>query len=223
MEGPTPPPPPAPAKVVTSAVGLPDVGASFVSGTKGWKEQHEAARRAKLKQLEVPLTPEGQFDVTEAVPLDLVDWSAVSRIHCSAGGSAGVFFCTFADGRHVVLKGSMEPAREIFMTRIMRLVNQSAPHIREVSFGELEYSKIKECVSAHLQGEDLHKATKQLLRPQILLMEYCKGVSMLSMTPELVKQFFDVGRSPTLSRPVLQSIGRIMALDILFNNWDRKR
>lgn len=107
------------------------------------------------------------------------------------------------------------------MARVLRLSGISAPHVRAVSYSQLEYEKIKETVDTLMSGEAKHRAIKQLLRPQILVMEYVRGVSLLQMTPELASRFFDMTASPEQSRGVLHAIGRIMGADVVFNNWDR--
>lgn len=56
-------------------------------------------------------------------------------------------------------------------------------------------------------------------RPVVLVMEFVEGTTLERLKPDLAEKYFSV-KSP-LSGPILRQVGRIMALDVVCNNWDR--
>jgi hypothetical protein len=178
------------------------------------------------EDLNPPLTESGQFDGAcdgnmaflclsrlfsdnSSASIDVIAWSTLRNCkHVSEGGesSRGIVVAELLT-KKIVLKSSQEPAREMFLTRLCRWLGVAAPAIRFVVSGSDEYRQMSRAV---------HGMT---LRPVVLVMEFVSGMTMSRISAAAWAKYFSCD-SP-LAKPVLRAIGRIMALDVLTNNWDR--
>lgn len=158
---------------------------------------------------EVPLTASGQYDESGSADIDHVQWSSVRATrHLSSTGlrANGVVVVDLAKQSSVVVKSSMEPAREMFLTRLCRHLGVAAPSMRFVHRGTAEYAQML-------------RATHVVERPVLCLQDFVKGVTLEQLTTQHAQLYF---RSTSKqSSPVLRALGRIMGLDVFFNNWDR--
>ena len=89
-----------------------------------------------------------------------LDWRAADAVHGSAGGSGGVFFASWPGGQRVVVKGSGEPAREVFATRVLRALGVATPACRTLQYGDAEYEQLKLRLLALSSGELQHRVAK---------------------------------------------------------------
>ena len=217
MSVPPPPPPPVAGHVEVSSEGFHAVD------PKKWKQREIEKKAEKLKELEVPLTESAIFDVSKSASLERLDWDNACAFKTSSGGSAGVFFVEFKrdDGKHVkcVVKGSPETAREVFVARLARSLGISCPHVRVIPYCDIEFKDLQQVISKLAQGEDRHKASKNLNRPQILIMEFVDGISLYELNKDLVEKYFNA--KSELSKDVLCTLGKVLALDCFLNNFDR--
>ncbi len=99
------------------------------------------------------------FDVSLSADLSSItatSWDHATAVHSSSGGSGGVFFVSGLDGscasKQVVLKGSGEPAREAFATRVLRRLNVATPHVRVINFSTLEWANVKATIARLCEG-----------------------------------------------------------------------
>ena len=139
----------------------------------------------------------------------MISWNTLRNCrHVSEGGesSRGIVLAELLT-KKVVIKSSQEPAREMYLTRLCRWLGVAAPAVRFVVAGSDEYDQMSRAVRG------------LTLRPVVLVMEYVEGVTM-SRIPAAASSAFFSCESP-LAKPVLRAVGRIMALDVFTNNWDR--
>jgi len=111
-----------------------------------------------------------------------------------------------------VLKGTGEPARDVFSSMLARdLLEIKSPMTRVVEWSTQEYKKIKSVCNELLGGkvqeaswgglvgsEDYNKLQKQLLRPMFLVMEFVEGI----LSPFFFFFKFRVQPSSDDSRPL---------------------
>lgn len=137
------------------------------------------------------------------------DWSRLRHVWSSSGGSGGVLLCEM-DGppTKVVVKGTGEPARELFASAMMRLLLlHPPPALRPISPVPL-----LSLLPSLLSGESLNRALRPLRRPLVLLSDFVSGHSLLDLAPNDPR---------LLHSTFLFSLGQIMAFDVLVNNLDR--
>ncbi len=139
----------------------------------------------------------------------MIAWNTVRNCrHVSEGGesSRGVVVAELLTTK-IVIKSSQEPAREMYLTRLCRWLGVAAPALRFVVAGTEEYKQMSRTVRG------------MTLRPVVLVMEFVSGMTMNRISGAAGGKYFSCD-SP-LAKPVLRAIGRIMALDVFTNNWDR--
>jgi hypothetical protein len=154
-----------------------------------------------------PLTESGQFDESSSASLDDIVWSNVRNCRRLAEGgesNRGVVIGEF-NGKKIVVKSSQEPAREMFLTRLCRHLGVSAPAIRFVVAGSKEYKEMGRAVRAD--------------KPVMLVMEFVHGKTLGRISHDAAVKYFS--SESAHSSTVLRAVGRIMALDVFTNNWDR--
>lgn len=179
---PPPPPPPVAHVAIVAPVDLNEETASHVFAA------HRASEIAHNRaQMLPPLVPEDALDLSLSVDLaetTAASWSQSSGLDLSQGGSGGVVFVHgLQPAKSAVLKGSGEPAREVFATRLLRLLNIPTPQVRVICYSSLEWARVKETIARLGSGEARVQAEKSLNRPQLLLFEFVRGSSLLSVNP----------------------------------------
>ncbi len=185
------------------------------------KREHEVEKQRKLKIASNHVFPRS-CDLAE---ITSASWKHASCISSSHGGSGGVFFVDFPSAveetraaanestKKLVVKGSGEPAREVFATRVLRLLGLCSPDVRVVSFSMLEWAEVKLAVQRLCVGELRFRCEKSLNRPQLLLFEFVEGTSLLEIPP--------TQGSCWENAEFLEQLGEICAVDVVLNNLDR--
>lgn len=148
-----------------------------------------------------------------------LDWSAAVSLSTSDGGSGGVFFFDWSDGTRVVLKGTGEPARELFAQKVLSLCGASAPLCRVVSAAgptEDEWVGARKAAERLAEGDAdlLVTVRKSLNRAHLLVQEFVRGRPLLQVPPD-GEEWHDEG--------LWEKIGVVVAVDVLLNNLDRVR
>lgn len=77
-------------------------------------------KRAKARlDAHVPLRQSSAFDLSDSAELTSLQWDKASDLSSPSAGSSGLFIVTLPSGK-VVVKGSGDPAKELFACRIGR-------------------------------------------------------------------------------------------------------
>jgi len=145
-------------------------------------------------------------------------WGEARKFTRSASGSAGVFIVHFDTGL-VVVKGSSSIGQEAFVAHLARKLNITVPRCRIVEYCEAEWKELKNALfrlARQQDSSDTLKVEKELNRPNILIMEYVSGIELPALGPKAAEVF-----SGPSGANRLKEIGKIVALDIVTNNWDR--
>ncbi len=180
------------------------------------------------EELNPPLTESGQFDGEEvkcflcrhserppflaessSASIDVIAWATVCNCrNVSEGGESnrGIIVAELLK-KKIVIKSSQDPAREMFLTRLCRWLGVSAPAVRFVVCDTDEYTQMSRVVRG------------MTMRPVVLVMEFVQGTTLNKVNGTNDQRFFRCNVPE--AKPVLRSIGRIMALDVFTNNWDR--
>jgi len=170
-----------------------------------------------------------------AGPLEAPQWETAFAAEASTEGSDGVVFIATLAGVYVV-KASSRPAEEYFATRALSMLGIPVVSVRVLSHVEREWRSIKAAIKSASQQMtkrgDIEGAQRLVLRlrgplqrPQLLVMSFVPQATPLLGNPR-VKEFLDIAvGSGCLQDPCavsrLKVLGRCLAMDVLFNNFDR--
>ncbi|CAM9695222.1 unnamed protein product [Chrysoparadoxa australica] len=195
-----------------------------------WKSLKEAFPNANgtldmltqfLKQIEHEVEPPHmRVDLANAVPRDVsdADWSTVSAIQRSDGGSVGIFFIATATG--VVVAKSMTKAdfrTQSILNDLASALKINHPKMRLIEKGEPEYDTLADAVKQiftplHLDLWEVGGARDALFTGEgILLQELVKGRPLCHRGE---------GQRPLVEAD-FEGLGRLFVYDLLIRNTDR--
>ena len=151
---------------------------------------------------------------------------AATRLTGSAAGFGGVLFLHW-DEQQIVLKALADDAdavASLWVGRLLSLVNVEAPAVEVISLqgsmGRALQRRARERLSSGVVSNRLEKQRRTILEShsgRCLLMGFVDESSSL-----LPRDEHPTVGSLRLSDPgVAAALGRVMAVDVLINNWDR--
>eukprot|EP01103_Thecamoeba_quadrilineata_P003152 TRINITY_DN12962_c0_g1_i1.p1 TRINITY_DN12962_c0_g1~~TRINITY_DN12962_c0_g1_i1.p1 ORF type:complete len:420 (-),score=82.41 TRINITY_DN12962_c0_g1_i1:104-1330(-) len=167
------------------------------------------------------LNGSGDFDEDSTEQLRKIDWASVKSFKSSESGSVGVYIINIKD-KTVVVKGSKSPNSELFAVSLARHVNLSAPDTRVVARETDEMIAISTSLQLIAKDKGLDpKAIEKKLNsfPFLLIMQFVEGVSLGDLSLEEALKIFSGTDIATRKR--FRDIGKLIALDMSVNNWDR--
>jgi len=158
------------------------------------------------------------FDPENAFPADIfkeIDWDHVNGVHRIAGGTgsiSGVFFIDTDDGVFVLKFGGLNSSSEYFCSSFLSMFSIKTPKIRLLSHDEFSVylEELKDVNYSRDEERDYVSLAAQKVAP-VFLMDYIPGDVLLGL--EKIEYLKDP--------QVLYEIGRILACDVLINNYDR--
>jgi len=166
------------------------------------------------------LRPDWKFDRSQATArnIDDVNWESIIGLSCSEDGSDGVFFVETESGSFV-LKGSSTVGADLFAYELAKLYRVPVPRMRVIGFtadewhdmwkglGPLEAHVNKDSAIATPLGKCMQKAF-------MCVMDLSLGSDMEHLEKGEAAKIFK-------NEAVLKELGRVLAFDMLVNNWDR--
>jgi len=182
------------------------------------------AAEAGVKEVSSSSRPAYEFDFSAARGGDIKrkdGWAdfGVDGVHHAMGGlgSLGVFLANLkGDGGVIVAKqGSIQSASEFYCSLMYKQLGCDAPQMRVMAMAEWE--RLVEafgdvCFTSPGAGDALQSRGKQR---GALLQDFCPGVTLKH--PDAATYLQDAAYGPHL----LKQFGRIIAVDMLCNNFDR--
>lgn len=165
--------------------------------------------------MECPIALGGEFVLELSENVLSFDWKEASKLNFSSGGSGGVLFVSFNNGKKLVLKGTMEPAREVFSSRLMRRLGLGHPVVRPIGFADAEWRSLEEAMlrlESSLLADERIRLKRLLSRPVVLVMEFVSGRPL----PDLTNP-----KALAAERYALNRLGGVAAFDAWINNFDR--
>ncbi|XP_065182761.1 uncharacterized protein LOC135813598 isoform X2 [Sycon ciliatum] len=196
--GPPPPPPPPPS------------AAAAASTTGNWRQRSKGAAEKEFSD---------RSDCWQAALSASVKWEDCSALSTSSEGGSGVIFVEVQGNSNkvVVVKGSSTVVQELFAARVAKAVGVAVPEMRMTAYTQPEWRRLQQRLKAIAKSHHKAKVQKELDRPYILIMQFVKGVPLAMLTPDKAREAF----TSTNSHCLFFGLGRILALDMLMNNWDR--
>jgi hypothetical protein len=219
-----PPPPPPPNHKPTSTTIPTTPTAPSAKHNLSYKQIKELEKQglnpdgtAILSNPSIPL----HFNPTIHVPRSGSSrWDYVARVERSENGR--VFFPVFRNGTKSVLKGCTTVVQELFGYEMALNMGVCIPgNLRAIVFTNPEFYHLKKALDKCC-GDDVVKKMsieRELNRPFFMEMDFITGNTLYRHC----NQWITRGRlSGTLfTSHLLYDLGRILALDVLLNNWDR--
>jgi len=148
-------------------------------------------------------------------PLDTVSWEEATDVKWCHGGSGGVFVLKVPEGT-VCVKGAELRAGELFAQLLATALGVRTAQLRVVGPHEPEIKSVRGGLQRATPLEEEHgmKRWKLASCDSLAVMEYVDGVPMMGMPAH---QHIGAVRERTL----WVQLGRLMAFDMLINNFDR--
>lgn len=149
-----------------------------------------------------------------------IEWSSITAVKHSQHGNNGVILVETLKGSFV-LKGSNEPALELFYSVFLRSFHQSTPKMRILAYNDEEFKVMIESLErATFKDPGLYRVIQaRLNKPFILLMQYVPGIHLTSMSSKRADRALNP-RHPNCRRRLI-TIGLLTAIDVFLNNPDR--
>eukprot|EP01122_Echinamoeba_exundans_P014524 TRINITY_DN6600_c0_g1_i1.p1 TRINITY_DN6600_c0_g1~~TRINITY_DN6600_c0_g1_i1.p1 ORF type:complete len:380 (-),score=60.38 TRINITY_DN6600_c0_g1_i1:757-1896(-) len=224
MEAPVPPPPPpGPGVFKTQTLDTsipmapshpPPPPALGSSPPKTWKSKTQK-----------PAEAQPEFTYTRGDP-HKADWSQIEDVHFSDTGAEGVIFVNTVGNGTVVLKGSATLAQDYFATLLAEELSIPVAHMRIIDYsdGTREWSDLlmhmRAWAAKNSDSNGRSKSRKGVgKRCFIECMEMIVGQQLNTISEADATRYFSGETTDSIS--FLTLMGRIIALDVLLNNWDR--
>mmetsp|Transcript_97029 Transcript_97029/g.274168 ORF Transcript_97029/g.274168 Transcript_97029/m.274168 type:complete len:539 (+) Transcript_97029:86-1702(+) len=175
------------------------------------------SQKAAQEKRPSPEERQAQWRALPSAPLAGTAWDEALEAFWCHGGSGGVLLLRFPAG--VICAKNCSPT-ELFAQRLASALGVRTAGVRVLSSGGApsEQVSFREHVrrAAVSSGEEMH-AMKIMRSRHLSVMEFVDGFSMMGMDAH--KHLQELQRSGAAS--VWQDLGRLMALDMLINNFDR--
>jgi hypothetical protein len=168
------------------------------------------------------------------VDIAAVPWDACVGVKRSDEGTDGVLFVELPDNRCVCVKSPGSITAEVYGAWMAKRLGVPTPSLRLVNRNSDEGQKIiaaltSERVCGDKTGSLRGKVERVVLRPFLLVMQFVKGVPLdyaVQGSPFCVQFLLDKfgeGANMLHATGVLNCriLGRVLALDVLTNNFDR--
>lgn len=168
-----------------------------VADTSDSPEARREARRATWQKL-------------PRAPIAGVDWSGVTEVMWCHGGSGGALLVKLRDG---VVCAKMCSANELFAQRLSSALGTRTAHMRVLTPTGEESIALRRAIQRVAQNDD--RLRRRAGESRLSVIEFVDGFVMMGLPAHAYL------RQSEGSAPPWYELGRLMAFDMLINNFDR--
>ena len=187
-------------------------------------------------------TPHDPFDdcsVKSLLPsrFGQLQWEECTAVKRSESGTDGVLFAVFQDRSIVCVKAPGTVAAEIYGTWLAKRMDIPTPAIRIVDRNSEEGQSMTTNLLKACEGTSVSeksRVSRVLQSPMMLIMEYVSGIALADMFQPaeaarkfctekfcIAADFSSPGQLHDTGKHNFRIMGKILALDVLSNNFDR--